>query len=91
MLGPYLDKGMESARRNVQAEPFMEETRNFTVRSPFAPQLTDQFAVGFELRAIRFVWERFENCSKVWFHWIGSRTLRKSWSDNSPITRSNYA
>jgi hypothetical protein len=47
--------------------------------------------VGFELRAIRFVWERFENCSKVWFHWIGSRTLRKSWSDNSPITRSNYA
>ena len=48
MLGPNLDKGMESARSNVEPEPLMEEMRNFTIRAPFAPQLTDQFAVGFK-------------------------------------------
>jgi hypothetical protein len=36
MLGADLHKGMQSARRNVQAKALLKEVRNLTVRSPLA-------------------------------------------------------
>jgi hypothetical protein len=51
MLGPYLDKGMESARRNVQAEPFLKQLGYFAIGSPAPPQFADQIAMRFQLGA----------------------------------------
>jgi hypothetical protein len=49
MLCPDLHEGVQSAWRDIQAKPFVEQLGDLAVRAPFAAEFANQFAVWFEL------------------------------------------
>jgi hypothetical protein len=68
VFGADPDEGVNRADCHVEADALAKNANDVAIRSTFAPQLANQFAVNFEFGARRFLRDRIQQAKKGRVH-----------------------